>query len=94
MQLLHSHTQSIVKLETQMSQLAEAITRREYEILPSQAIKNSRGQPGPANTRSSNQFHEHVKVMTTLQDELVSTEVSRNPSIVNERKNNREENLN
>ena len=32
--------------------------------------------------------------MTTLQDELVSTEVSRNPTIVYERRNNRKENPN
>jgi len=42
-QLLYSHTQSIAKLETQVGQLAKAITRREHEALPSQAIENPRG---------------------------------------------------
>jgi len=45
-QLLHSYTQSIAKLETQMSQLAEAITRRKYETLPSQAIETLGGSLG------------------------------------------------
>ena len=48
----------------------------------------------PANTQSSNQFHEHAKAVINLQDELVSTEVSRNPTIVYERRNNREEKSN
>jgi len=73
-----------------MGQLVEAITRREYGTLPSQAIENPMGQLGPANTQSSNQFHEQAKAVTTLQNELVSTEASRNPTIVYERRNNRE----
>jgi len=41
-QLLHSHTQSIVKLKTRVGQLAEAITIREHRALTSQAIENPR----------------------------------------------------
>ena len=76
-----------------MDQLAEAITR-EYGILASQAIENPRGQPGPTNTQSYNQFHEQAKAVTTLQDELVSIKISWNPTIVYEKRNNREEKLN
>jgi len=50
--LLHSHTQFIVKLETQVGQLAEAITRREHGALPSQAW----GESGTVNIQSSNQL--------------------------------------
>jgi len=68
MQLLHAHTQSIAKLETQVGQLTEAIPRRKHEALSSQAIENPIGQPGLANIQSSNQFHEQVKIVTTLRD--------------------------
>jgi len=36
--------------------------------LPSQAIENPRGQPGLANSQSSNQFHEQGKTVTTLRN--------------------------
>ena len=42
-QLLHSHTQSIAKLETQIGQLATAFSRREEGKLPSQPINNPKG---------------------------------------------------
>ena len=61
-QLLHLYTQTIVKLETQVGQLAEAITRTEHGALASKVIKNPRTQPGPANIKSLNQFHEQVKL--------------------------------
>jgi len=60
-QLLHSHTQSIVKLKTQVGQPTKVIIRREHGALPSQAIKNPGGQIGPANLQSSNKIHELVK---------------------------------
>ena len=43
-QILSSHTQSIAKLESQMGQLAEAISRRPEGTLPSQAVMNPKGK--------------------------------------------------
>ncbi|GFZ01221.1 hypothetical protein Acr_14g0008560 [Actinidia rufa] len=43
-QLLSSHTQSIAKLETQMGQLANALSRRDEGKLPSQSVANPKGQ--------------------------------------------------
>ena len=43
-QLLHSHTQSIAKLETQLGQLAQAVGKRDEGKLPSQPINNPKGQ--------------------------------------------------
>ena len=51
-QLLHSHMQSIAKLEIQVGQLAEAIIRREHGALPSQAIENLGGLSVPTNIQS------------------------------------------
>ena len=39
-QVLHSHTQSIAKLEIQIGQLATAFNKREEGKLPSQPISN------------------------------------------------------
>ncbi|KAI5677348.1 hypothetical protein M9H77_08298 [Catharanthus roseus] len=41
-QILDSHTQSIAKLETQIEQLANAISRRDEGKLPSHPIENPR----------------------------------------------------
>ncbi|KAI5648391.1 hypothetical protein M9H77_34396 [Catharanthus roseus] len=41
-QILDSHTQSIAMLETQIGQLANAISRRDEGKLPSHPIKNPR----------------------------------------------------
>ncbi|KAI5648833.1 hypothetical protein M9H77_34838 [Catharanthus roseus] len=41
-QILDSHTQSIAKLETQIGQLANAISRRDEGKLPSHPIENPR----------------------------------------------------
>ena len=43
-QILSSHTQSIVKLESQMGQLAEAISRKPEGTLPSQVVMNPKGK--------------------------------------------------
>ena len=68
-----------------MGQLAEPKTKKEQGALPSQAIENPRGQLGPADIQSPNQFHEQVKVVTTLKDRQVITEVSQRPTIVYEK---------
>ncbi|XP_031270520.1 uncharacterized protein LOC116128893 [Pistacia vera] len=69
-QLLHSHSQSISKLETQIGQIAEAINRREQGQLPSQVIGNTSG--------SSQQkgFFEQAKAVMTLRSgrELIRPE--------------------
>ncbi|XP_043725617.1 uncharacterized protein LOC122672185 [Telopea speciosissima] len=59
-QLLHSHTQSLSKLETQLGQLTDAISRREEGQLPSQVIDNPNNQP------SNRIFHEQAKAVMTL----------------------------
>jgi len=45
-----------------MGQVDEAIARKEHGVLSNQAIENPRRQPEPANTQSSNQFHEQAKI--------------------------------
>ncbi|KAI5669274.1 hypothetical protein M9H77_19127 [Catharanthus roseus] len=54
-QILDSHTQSIAKLETQIGQLANAISRREEGRLPSHPIENPRTN-----------YHEQAKAVITL----------------------------
>ncbi|KAI5683156.1 hypothetical protein M9H77_04384 [Catharanthus roseus] len=54
-QILDSHTQSIAKLETQIGQLANAISRREEGRLPSNPIENPRTN-----------YHEQAKAVITL----------------------------
>jgi len=39
--------------------------------LRSQAIKNPKRQPGPANIQSSNQFYKQTKIVTTLRNRRV-----------------------
>ncbi|KAI5666933.1 hypothetical protein M9H77_16786 [Catharanthus roseus] len=52
-----SHTQSIVKLETQIGKLANAISRRDEGKLPSHPIENPRAN-----------HHEQVKAVITLRN--------------------------
>ena len=42
--MLHSHAQSIAKLESQMGQLANSMNKREEGKLPSQVVNNPKGQ--------------------------------------------------
>ncbi len=67
-QLLHSHSQSIAKLETQIGQLASNLSHREDGKLPSQPISNPKGAY-VAECSSSEQNPQHVvevKAVTTL----------------------------
>ncbi|KAI5678242.1 hypothetical protein M9H77_09192 [Catharanthus roseus] len=57
-QILDSHTQSIAKLETQIGQLPNAISRRGKGKLPSHPIENLRAN-----------YHEQAKVVITLRNE-------------------------
>ncbi|KAI5667424.1 hypothetical protein M9H77_17277 [Catharanthus roseus] len=55
--ILDSHTQSIVKLETQIGQLVNAISRRDEGKLPSLPIENPRAN-----------YHEQAKAVITLRN--------------------------
>ncbi|GFY81028.1 hypothetical protein Acr_01g0008370 [Actinidia rufa] len=61
-QLLSSHTQSIAKLETQMGQLANALSRRDEGKLPSQSVANPKGQYEVHDIHG----HEQAKAIMTL----------------------------
>ena len=61
-QLTHSQTQSMAKLETQVGQLANQMSRREDGKLPSQAQSNQRGVHHIDDTPT----HEQAKAVTTL----------------------------
>lgn len=65
-QLLHSHTQSIAKLETQIGQLATAFSRSEEGKLPSQPINNPKGQYMTESSTGLETFSEHAKSIMTL----------------------------
>ncbi|KAI5661704.1 hypothetical protein M9H77_21027 [Catharanthus roseus] len=56
-QILDSHTQSITKLETQIGQLANTISRRDEGKLPSHPIENHRAN-----------YHEQAKAVITLRN--------------------------
>ncbi|KAI5663607.1 hypothetical protein M9H77_22930 [Catharanthus roseus] len=64
-QILDSHTQSIAKLETQIGQLANAISRRDESKLPSHPIENPRAN-----------YHEQAKVVIIIRNgKLVDNKV-------------------
>ncbi|KAI5663444.1 hypothetical protein M9H77_22767 [Catharanthus roseus] len=64
-QILDSHTQSIAKLETQIGQLANAISRIDDGKLPSHSIENPRAN-----------YHEQTKAIITLRNgKLVDNKV-------------------
>ncbi|KAI5650359.1 hypothetical protein M9H77_36364 [Catharanthus roseus] len=64
-QILDSHMQSIAKLETQIGQLANAISRRDEGKLPSDLIENPRVN-----------YHEQAKAIITLKNgKLVDNKV-------------------
>ncbi|KAI5677391.1 hypothetical protein M9H77_08341 [Catharanthus roseus] len=64
-QITDSHTQSIAKLETQIGQLANAISRRDEGKLPSHPIENPRAN-----------YHEQAKAVITIRNgKLVDNKV-------------------
>ncbi|KAI5650055.1 hypothetical protein M9H77_36060 [Catharanthus roseus] len=64
-QIIDSHTQSIAKLETQIGQLANAISRRDEGKLPSHPIENPRAN-----------YHEQAKAVITIRNgKLVDNKV-------------------
>ena len=70
-QLLHSHTQSIAKLETQIGQLATAFNRREKKKQPNQSISNPKGWYIAENSNAHEIFSKHTKSVMTLRNEKV-----------------------
>ena len=67
-QILHSHTQSIAKLETQIDQLVTAFNRREEEKLPSQPVSNPRRQYMAESSNTHETFSEHAKSIMILRN--------------------------
>ena len=67
-QMLHSHTQSIAKLEAQIGQLANALSRREEGKLPSQPVNNPKGQYSIENSQADAAYQEQAKAIVTLRD--------------------------
>jgi hypothetical protein len=65
-QLLHSNYQSIVKLEVQIRQLANALNQREEGKLPNQPTPNPKGHYMIDEDASSNSLHEQVQESTNL----------------------------
>jgi hypothetical protein len=59
-QLLHSHSQSIAKLEVQIGQLANALNQRKERKLPSQPLPKPKGHYMIDEHASSNSHHEHA----------------------------------
>ncbi|KAI5663701.1 hypothetical protein M9H77_23024 [Catharanthus roseus] len=66
-QILDSHTQSIAKLETQIGQLANVISRKDEGKLPSHPIENSRAN-----------YHEQAKAVITLRNGNKDSELNEN----------------
>ncbi|KAI5683200.1 hypothetical protein M9H77_04428 [Catharanthus roseus] len=66
-QIVDSHTQFIARLETQIEQLANAISRRDEGKLPSHPIENPRAN-----------HHEQIKAVITLRNgKLVDNKVGK-----------------
>ena len=65
-QILHSHTQSIAKLEAQIGQLETAFNRREEDKLSSQSISNPKGQYMAESSTDLETFSEYAKSIMTL----------------------------
>ena len=76
-QILHSHTQSIVKLEIQIGQLATAFNRREEDKLLSQPISNPRGQHMAESSNTYEIFSEHAKSIMILRNGKVIEQPSK-----------------
>ena len=65
---LCSHTQSIAKLETQMGQLAQTLSRQSQGNLHSQSVVTSKGEePMSFDLQPTDSHHEQVKSVTSLQ---------------------------
>ena len=77
---IHVHSQSIARLEAQMGQLAETVSRRPEGTLPSQPTPNPKGKEIGS---TSHQF-EHVKSIMTLRSGKVveKPNLEGNPSLV------------
>ncbi|GAV78456.1 hypothetical protein CFOL_v3_21924, partial [Cephalotus follicularis] len=67
-QIIHSHTQSISKLETQIGQLADMMRKREESHLPSQVVSNPRNQSGQCS------YVEQAQAISTLRSGRVIEE--------------------
>ena len=74
--MLCSHTQVITKLETQIGQLATALSKREEGKLPSQPIENSRGQFMIESSYALEIFSENTKLVMTLRNGKVIKQIS------------------
>jgi hypothetical protein len=71
-QTINSHSQSIVKLETQVGQMTNTLNRREKGKLPSQPMVSPKGLY-MVNEETS---HQHVQSITTLRSgKLVDNQV-------------------
>ena len=65
---LSSHTHSIAKLETQMGQLAEALSRRSEGALPSQPVVNPRGKEPMHGLHMTDAHQEQAQAVITLRN--------------------------
>ncbi|KAI5652519.1 hypothetical protein M9H77_29706 [Catharanthus roseus] len=70
-QILDSHTQSIAKLETQIWQLANAMSRKDEAKFPSHPIENPR-----ANYHEVDESLPYILKVTRVSLELVAPEIS------------------
>ena len=68
-QLVHSHSQSIAKLETQIGQIANALNRREDGRLPSQPTVNPKNtfEVG-SGSQPHDVYHEQANIVVTLRN--------------------------
>ncbi|XXG55304.1 hypothetical protein AAC387_Pa03g3002 [Persea americana] len=68
-QLVHSHSQSIAKLETQIRQIANALNRREEGRLPSQPTVNPKNTFEVGNgLQPKDTYHEQANIVVTLRN--------------------------
>ena len=71
--IVNSHSQSIVKLETQVRQMANTLNRREERKLLSQSVVNPKGQ---YMVNEDTSHHQHIQSITTLRSgRLVDNQV-------------------
>lgn len=69
--LLNSHTPSINKLETHMSQLGDTINTSEEGNFSSQPVSNFMDEYGLGSSQEKNIYHEEVNETMTLMNEMV-----------------------
>lgn len=65
-QLVHSNKQSIARLEAEMGQIANSLSRREEGRLPSQTVSNPKGQYEVEHAQASDTYHEQAKAAIIL----------------------------